>query len=259
MAMWRIEKIKEAKIKNPILIAGLPGIANVGKITVDFVVEKKKGEKIYEFSSNRFPHTVFVNEENLVQLPKISLYHIKNTKQELLVLAGDVQPIDEESCYEFCEMLLDLYKTMGGKELITLGGIGLNEIPTDPKLYITGTNQKIVAKYKKKEELKEKIYGVVGPIIGVSGLLIGLAPKKGLEGATLLAETYGHPMYVGVKGARKILKYLDKRFELKLDLKELDKQIEQIEKAMKQTEELGEVSKDSSLKRMGRHETSYIG
>ena len=35
------------EIKNPILIAGLPGIGNVGKIAVDFLIEEMKAKKIY--------------------------------------------------------------------------------------------------------------------------------------------------------------------------------------------------------------------
>ena len=34
---------KHGKLKNPILIEGLPGIANVGKIAVDFMIDERTG------------------------------------------------------------------------------------------------------------------------------------------------------------------------------------------------------------------------
>ena len=71
--MFKIKKLSSPKIKNPILIEGLPGMGNVGKITVDFMVESLKAEKFMEIKSGVFPNSVFVNEENLVELPKIEL------------------------------------------------------------------------------------------------------------------------------------------------------------------------------------------
>ena len=43
---WKITPlIEDIKLNNPVLIEGLPGIGNVGKIAADFIVEELKGEK----------------------------------------------------------------------------------------------------------------------------------------------------------------------------------------------------------------------
>ena len=39
---FKIKKISRPKLKNPILIEGLPGMGNVGKIAVDFMIENLK-------------------------------------------------------------------------------------------------------------------------------------------------------------------------------------------------------------------------
>jgi len=44
-----------------------------------------------------------------------------------------------------------------------------------------------------------------------------------------LAETLGHPLYLGVKGAREQLKVLNKKLNLKLNLDKLDKEIKDCE------------------------------
>ena len=102
---WEItpEKIKMPKLNNPLFIEGLPGIGNVGKIAVDFLIEEFKAKKVCSFFSYKFPHSVFVNEDNLIEMPKIELYYKKfnGKKRDLLLLTGDIQPIDEESCYTF--------------------------------------------------------------------------------------------------------------------------------------------------------------
>ena len=135
MSTWKIDQIgRREKLNNPILIEGLPGIGNVGKVAIDFLIDELKAKKIYEITSHTFPHSVFVNEDNLVELPKIEIFYKKfnDKRNDLILLAGDVQPIDEVSSYEFSEKVLDIITKFNGKELITLGGIGLAEIPRKP-------------------------------------------------------------------------------------------------------------------------------
>ena len=257
---WIIDKVaKLPKAKDAILIEGLPGIGNVGKVVVDFLVEEWDAKKLCSFSSHAMPHSVFVNEENLIELPSIALYHKKIKDKDVFLLAGDVQPSDEESSYQFCEEVLNLCKDCNVKEIVTLGGIGLQNIPKNPKVYCTGNDKKVVSDYKKKTDVDDHLYGVVGPIIGVSGLLLGLAKKRNLPAGALLAETFGHPMYLGVKGSKEILKVLEQRFELKIDIKELDKEIKELESEVKKR--TGELAKQGSLQKVSSQlgEQNYIG
>ena len=109
---WKIKQIgKKPKLDKPVLIEGLPGIGNVGKVAVDFMIDELNAVKLYELFSYTFPHSVFVNEKNLVELPSTEIYYKKRKDgPDLLLLAGDVQPIDEISCYEFSEKILDIMK-----------------------------------------------------------------------------------------------------------------------------------------------------
>ena len=225
----KIKKLANPKIKNPILIEGLPGIGNVGKIAADFLVDSLKAKKIYEIHSYGFPHSVFINEDNLVDLPKIEIYHKERDKNDLLIMAGDIQPLDEKSCYEFCDNVLDILQGYDTREIITLGGIGLPKIPKSPKVYCTANDKSIVERYRTKE-LDSNIFGVVGPIIGVTGLLIGLAGQRKIPPMALLAQTYAHPTYLGIRGAKEILSIINKKLNLKLNLEALSDEIKDIEK-----------------------------
>ncbi|MFQ5474452.1 MAG: PAC2 family protein [Candidatus Nanoarchaeia archaeon] len=250
-------------IRSPVLVEGLPGIGNVGKVAVDFIIDEIKAKKIFEIFSHDLPNSVFVNENNLVELPVIEIYYKKiNGKHDVLLLTGDVQPTFESSCYDFCGALLDKFEELNGSEIITLGGIGLSEIPKKPSVYCTGNNQKMIARYKRGTKINDELYGVVGPIVGVSGLLIGLASRREIPAVALLAETLGHPAYLGIKGARELVKVLNKKAGLKINIKKLEKEIDELE------EELGSVveqsistKKSSKLKRLRllNKETSYIG
>ncbi len=260
---WKIRQFgKLPHLNDPVLIEGLPGIGNVGKVAVDFLIDELKAKKIYEITSYTFPHSVFVNEDNLVELPIVEIFYKKSGKKDIILLGGDVQPIDEISSYEFSEKILDIAQKFEAKEVITLGGIGLPDIPKKPKVYCTGNSKKIIERYK-NELTSNNLYGIVGPIVGVSGLLIGLASRRNLDGVALLAETYGHPMYLGIKGAKELLRILNKKLGLHIDVNKLDKEIKDIEgEIIKKSEQLSEVAKQIALKKLQKRagkEIDYIG
>lgn len=260
MNSWKLIKLGKApKMKNPVMIEGLPGIGNVGKVSVDFLVEETNAKKIFELISHSMPNSVFVNEDNLVELPAISVYFKKTASgKDVLFVGGDAQPIDEAACYEFSETLLDLLKSFGGSDVVTLGGIGLPSIPKKPKVYCTGTSKSFVESFVKGLPVEPKLYGVVGPIMGISGLLIGIAKRKNMNGVSLLAETFGHPMYLGIRGAREIVSALNKKFSIGIDLKQLDKEIQELEsQAAKNTSAMALQNAARGMK--GRKDMTYIG
>ncbi|MEK6934277.1 MAG: PAC2 family protein [Nanoarchaeota archaeon] len=254
---WKINKVSNPKIKNPILIEGLPGIGNVGKIATDFMIDSLNAKKLLEITSYNFPHCVFVNEDNLVELPTIELFYKNYKDKTLLLLAGDIQPLDEPSCYEFCDQILDIVEAHNGKkEIITLGGIALEKNPKKPRVYSTANEEKIRKKYATRL-IQDNIYGVVGPIVGVSGLLVGLAGRRKIPAISLLAETYGHPNHLGIKSAREILKVLNQKLKLKLDLTELDAEmgLEQEEHLEKKSTRIKKLKQAT----MSGKDINYIG
>lgn len=253
---------KMPRLNSPILIEGLPGIGNVGKVALDFIIEELHAVKLYDIFSYTFPHSVFVNERNIVELPSIEMYYKKfdGKRPDLLLLAGDIQPVDEVASYEFCESIITLFKKFNGTEVITLGGIGLNQVGDVPKVYTTGNSKDIIKKYTEGTVAIDKLYGVVGPIVGASGLLLGLSKRHNIPAVTMLAETIGHPMYLGIKGAREISKVLDQKLKLHMDIKKLDREIKELETEMlKTTKGLTQVQKQTALRKLKIHEQDYIG
>lgn len=242
---FSFEILKKREVKKPVMIEGLPGIGNVGKIAVDFIVESIKAEKIMTVRSHYFPHSVFVNEKNLVDLPKIDISYKKVKGQDIIFVTGDAQPIDEPSCYSFCELLLDMLQKWKAKSIVTTGGIGLQTIPKNPVVYITGNDIRITKTFKK---CNRQIYGVVGPVIGVTGMLVGLAGRRKIPAVALLAQTFGHPAYVGMKGAKAIVSTLNEQFGFNVKTEILDKGITDLEKELKATQSIINISKAKSGK-----------
>lgn len=258
---WKVNALAPLpKLVNPVLIEGMPGIGNVAKITADFLAQELHAKPLFDFFTYYFPSSVFVNEESLVELPSITIYYksFNDKKQrDMLLLVGDLQPIDEQSAYSFCDAVLDVMQKLDCKEIVTLGGIGLQKIPKKPAVYCSGNEHTIVDQYKKELDIKTDLYGVVGPIMGVSGILLGMAARRKIPAVCLLAETYAHPMYLGVKGAQQLVSTLARKFNLSVKAEKLDKEIQEIEmELLRRTEEM---QKLSSSKTFPRKELEYIG
>ncbi|MBS3163324.1 PAC2 family protein [Candidatus Woesearchaeota archaeon] len=251
---WTFKTLKKIKSNKTILIEGLPGMGNVGKIAVDFIIDDLKAEKVYDVVSSKFPHCVFVNEDNLVELPTIAVYYKKLKDKNILLIAGDTQPLDETSCYEFCNEVLNLCKKNNCKEIITLGGVGLPREPAKPKVYLTGNNKEIIKRYNQAKRLN----GLVGPIVGVSGLLVGLANNVKIPAINIMAETLGHPNYMGIRGAKEILYVLENKLNLGLNLKRLNREIKDLQDGLSQLEDIEGIIPEN-IKEEKEFDKSYLG
>ncbi|MDD4878342.1 MAG: PAC2 family protein [Candidatus Nanoarchaeia archaeon] len=229
---FRIKQFRKPIIKQAIMITGFPGIGNVGKIAIDFLIDHLKPVKIMEIESDSFPHSVFVTEQGLLEMPSVRLYYKKVKNNEFIFVSGDAQPVTEEACYAFCNKLLSIAKELKVKEIITMGGIGLGKIPKKPKVYIAGNNKNYIKGFP---NCNIKIYGVVGPIMGVTGVLAGMA--KDMLSAVILSQTFAHPVYLGVKGAKEILAVLNQKYGFKLDIKKIADDINGFEEEMVSSQE----------------------
>lgn len=252
---WTIHHEKKTPIKNPVVLIGMPGIGNIGKIVLDFIIDDLKAHKIAEFHGTGLPHSVFVNEDNLVELPSIEVWTKRIKNKHYLFITGDVQPINEEHCYQFCELLMTQLKKWHSRLVITIGGIALKEEPESPNVYITGTTHNAIHSFARGINVKKDIHGVVGPIIGITGVALGIADRHDIPAVSLLTETLGHPMYVGITGAKQILKIIKKKIGLPIKLKQLDKEIEKIEAEI--TRKTQEINKLMQAKE--EESTKYIG
>jgi len=224
---------KPLNLKDPVLIEGLPGIGNVGKIAIDYIIDNVKPTLIYQIHSHNFPHSVFLTEENTIELPSVKIYRYKGKDRDILFLGGDTQPIDEVSSYEFCEQILNFAEKVGCKEIITLGGIGMPSLIKEPKIFGAVTSTIAMKKYKKFKNIDFKINQKIEAIVGATGLLLGLANLRGMEGISLLAETHARQSHLGFNEAKLLVENLNNILNLNIDVTELEKANEPDKKSEK--------------------------
>jgi len=244
---------KKPKLKNPILIEGLPGIGNVGKLAVEHLIDNINAVKFAEVYSKDFPPQVFINTDGTIELVNNEFYYWKAKKKnqrDLILLTGDYQGLSSQGQYELVEKILDLAEEFGVKEMFTLGGYGLGHEITEPKVLCATTDKQLVKTMKK--------YGAVfkknepgGGIVGASGLLLGLGKLRGMKGTCFMGETPGY--LVDPKSAKAVLKILMKITNIDVSLSELEKKAKEIEHIARQLKEMETLSKEKP------EELKYIG
>ena len=247
---------KGVKLKNPIMIEGLPGIGLVGKLATEHLIKELKAEKVAEVYSEHFPHQVLMMKKGTLRMLKNKFYAWKNPKKgksDLLMLVGDVQAITPEAQFEVCNALLNYFEKMNGKRIYTIGGYGVGKIVENPRVLGSATHKELV------DELKK--YGVVfgeasGSIIGAAGLLLGLGKIRKMEGACLMGETHGG--YVDAKSAKSVLNVLTKILGINVDLNKFDERVKETEKFMKRMEKEIEKQKGIGEGAIKSDDLSYI-
>ena len=242
--VWSMEIIKEIKklkrVKDGILIVGLPGFGFVGKFAVEFLIDKLKAKKILDIYHHSMPPQVFLGENWIVDLPKHELFYKKYNKKNIFLLTSDFQPLDGINQYELYNEIVNMAINYGIKTIITIGGKESGSFKHDYRVFGAITDKKLLKTLKK--------YGIIfgeefrGPIIGGAGLLLGLAKLYGLDGIGLMGETHGQ--FADPRASKTVLEKLFKLIGMKLKLDELEKQAQQIEQELKKIKQVKNVDEE---------------
>ncbi|HLD41985.1 MAG TPA: PAC2 family protein, partial [archaeon] len=68
---------EKPKLTNPILIEGLPGVGNIGRVAAGYLVEELKAKKFATLNSEWFFPFVMLQDNYLVHLPNNEFFYYK--------------------------------------------------------------------------------------------------------------------------------------------------------------------------------------
>jgi uncharacterized protein (TIGR00162 family) len=184
----------EPQLKAPIFVEGLPGLGNIGSIAANHLIEATDAKVLAELYAPYFPDYVIVNNEGICRPPRYQFHVAKTEKNHYIILTGDIQPMMEDSLahYDLCDEILNFVAKFGSKLVVTMGGVSIPK--PGGEIYIAATSEKRAQKHLDKGV---RIYGE-GRIMGATGLLLGLAKKRGWKGICLLGATTGFGAERGV-------------------------------------------------------------
>lgn len=245
-------------MRDPVLVQGLPGLAFVGKVTVDYLIEKLSAEKFAELYSGylAFPDGsigININSDGTFALPRYEFYAYKSDKEtgrDFIFLTGDGQP-STAGQMEVAEKVLDYATRLGCKTVIGVGGYGVHSQEDVGTVYSVIGNVEIGGSLSK---LGAKIANA-GAVTGACGIILGLAARRQWTCMGLLGATKG--VYPDLEAARSVVNLIANLYELHIETMDLDTQISEMKKKISglgkmDVEVLDEEEPDSEKKGEGR-------
>jgi len=222
-----IQIIEKPRLKDPILIEGLPGTGFVANIAALHLIKTLRSRKLAEIRSPFFQNLAILTEKGDIRFPINELYYHKteNFPHDLIILYGNAQALTTYGQYELYGKILDVAQEFGCRSVFCIDGLRSEPSGSVPKLYCVATDPQTLNK-----ALSRKIKKMRGCVFGAAGLLIGLARTRGMHGLCLLVETPGS--YPDAIAARSSLEGLCDILGLKVDLSMLEQSAESTRKVL---------------------------
>jgi len=225
-----IRTLEKVTLRDPILVEGLPGVGNVGKLAADYLRDQLPAKPLATIYSKFFPPQVYVSEEGIIRLVSNDLSYWKapaSAPHDLLILGGDYQGISPEGQYEITERVLDYCRGLGVREVFTLAGFAQGRVVEQPRVLGAATDPGRVEQMKKFSVVFSR-NDPGGGLIGASGLFLGLGRLVGIEGVCLMGETSGY--FVDPRSAEAVLKVLAQVLRIPVDFTALQAKAKEIDR-----------------------------
>lgn len=208
----------DKEVKAYTIIAGFPGFGLVGTIAAGYIAEHLKAEKIGTAWSEDQPATIAIHENQVIN--PITIYYDK--KNKIIIINGITSSQRIE--WRIAQLINDIARRTKAKQVITIEGVGSQNITPQTQTYYYTTSEKEKKKIEKtgSKPLRE------GIIMGVTSALM-IQPETQLT--TIFAEA--HTQMPDSKAAATIIQIIDTYIGLKIDYKPLLRQAEALEQKLK--------------------------
>ncbi len=249
-----IEYDEEPDLNEPILIEGLPGVGNVGKLAAEHIIEELKAKKFASIYSKHFPPQVLIDGGGIASLVSNELYYHKfgsPGKSDIIFLVGDYQGMTPEGQYDLSNFMIELLIKNGGKLIFTLGGWGIGRIVKEPRVLGAATSPELVEEMKSLGVEFSKDEPGNG-IVGASGLLLGLGAIRSMNGVCLMGETSGY--FADPNSAMAVVGILAKILDVEINVSNLEEKSKELEMVTSKLDDLAEATSDIQKDDLG-----YIG
>ena len=192
--IW-IERFKKPSLKQPIAVVGSPGLRSIGQLTVNQLIVKTQAELIAELYSTHLPlvyqtkpsyaaHPALPGiggakiEKGTVNLPKIEFWTCSDPP--LIIVKG--YHANFSGTYDVADEVVDFLSELGVARIIVAAGYGSKT----RKVCCAATDPDLIREMKEKFNIEVEY---TGPFYGFSGLVFGLAKRKGIDALCLFAGT----------------------------------------------------------------------
>lgn len=210
-------QIKEPDLHNPMMIAAMQDMGDVGSIVIDFINTNLVTTLFREVLPS-YPAYV-IDNGGYIDLPE-EKWQYRYAKNTIVFGGGSGQPSSTEELNVLCQDVINVAKKYSTKFIYTLGGFHTNKpVEKNPKTFVTTTSVELTDQVR---NLGIETTPEASIITGFNGLILGFAKMNGIQGIGLYAEL-NEPKLPQYRSAKSIIKTLEKLTYQKFgDTTELD-------------------------------------
>ena len=241
------------QLETPILVAGWPGIGNIGLTAVDTLRGMLEAEEFGEIEPWEFfyPKRALIRKGILehLEFPSNKFYFKKTEGGDLIFFIGEEQPTEGgrvyaegRKAYQMANLVLDVAERFKCRRVYTSGAaVALTHHTIKPRVWAVPNSGILIREIRGYENtiLMSDIEGRGGHgnITGLNGLLLGVAQRRGFEAICLMGEI---PVYLqGLplsypKASKSVLEVLSHSLQIEISLKKLDELAEKVERRIEE-------------------------
>jgi proteasome assembly chaperone (PAC2) family protein len=237
-------EIDPSSLRKPIAFVGMPGVANVGKTAALAIARSLDAVRCTEIFCTDSPPSIDIRRNGRPHLPRGLTYFSSksDSPHDVLVFTGDFQPTSNTGQYEYSDYIARTCKRYHVELLAALAASVLGYMPTERKVWVTGTTKELVETFAKNKTTKIFKGATISGMNGLAPVVAHIA--YGIGGVCLLADTY--PLLTHDPAAAKcLLEVVVDVLGIPIDTSILDEKIEKMQK------ELGKIESELA-KRPGK-------
>ena len=225
-----------ARLKDPVMLAAWPGMGNAALGGLDYLRRKMEAVPLGEIDTSSFsaPEAVII-EKGLAQLPRQAKNLLYFTRRPDSIILESESQLKGKSARELITRVLDLAQELKVRRIYTGAAFPSAMSYRQPSQVFGVANRKSLRNFLAKFRVKmmEK-----GQISGLNGLLLGYAEERGIEAICLLATLPSYAInFPNPRASRALVGALGKILGVRIDMKELNLAVEEIDEKMALIEE----------------------
>jgi len=235
------------------LVAGWPGIGNIGIIAVDTLRGILGAEEFGEIEPWDFfyPKRILIRKGVLeyLEFPSSKFYFKRTGGKDIIFFVGEEQPTEGgrvyaegKKAYQMANLVLDVAEKFKCRRIYTSGAaVALTHHTTKPRVWAVPNSESLIPEIRgyRNTVLMSDIEGRGrhGNITGLNGLLLGAAKKRGFEAICLMGEI---PVYLqGLpltypKASKSVLEVLSHSLKIEVTLDKLDELDQKVERRIEE-------------------------
>ncbi len=216
------------ELRRPVLIEGLPGVGNVGKLAADLVARQLGARRYARMYSEELPPQVIVDGDCVADAARMELWVADIGDRDAVFVLGEFQGTTPNGQHILSEDVFRMVLPYDPSMVITLGGYGTGQLSAAPR--VLGA----VSDPSMRPRMEAAGIGFYpgepqGGIVGAAAMMLAFGAMYGVPSVCIMGETSGY--IVDHRSARNVIRSLCAVLGVEVDTSEYAEAADSIETA----------------------------